>query len=254
MSKLVYNAAGTRLYETGVSDVVLYVAANTPTGGEGNTGYMAGVAWQGCTGITETPSGGDETKLWADNIKYLSMRSAEDYGATVTAFMYPDEWAECDGSSLLADNILSVSQQPRKGFCLAFKTIVGSDQKGDDYGYKIHILYGCTTSPSERSNPTVNESPTATEFSWTLSTNPIDPKITVNGKKLKPTARIVIDVSKVTSMTDGAEKTAAMAKIKQIEDALWGVDADSTVEPAITGSNSKILMPNEVYTILTANS
>lgn len=266
MAKLVWDATGNHLYETGIDHVVLYKAADTATGGERNTGYLAGVAWNGCTGITETPSGGEETKLWADNIKYLSLRSAEDYGATITAYTYPVEWEECDGSAtydipaagtgtVAVPGIMSISQQPRKGFCLAFRTLVGNDQKGSDFGYKIHILYGCSTSPSEKANKTVNESPEANEFSWTISTQPIEPNLTIGGKVIKPTARIVLDVSQLTRLDQTSSTYSTnMPKIKTIEDYLFGRNADATANPAVEALNPSILYPSEIYSILTTGS
>lgn len=255
MAKLTWDATGAHLYETGVDHVVLYKALDSAIGGPGENGYGNGVAWNGVTGITETPSGGEETKLWADNIKYLSLRSAEDYGATITAYTYPDAWAECDGSAYIdvagafgeTGGVLQISQQPRKGFCLAFRTIVGNDTAGNDYGYKLHILYGCTTSPSEKTNSTVNESPEANEFSWEVSTQPVDPKITISGKALKPTGRIVIDAYKITTMEDGQGKTDAIAKLTEIENNLFGTDTSGSIE----GITPHVLMPNQIYAILT---
>lgn len=254
MSKLEWDKTGEHLYETGVSNVVLYKALDSATDGPGNNGYAAGVAWNGVTGVTETPSGGEETKLWADNIKYLSLRSAEDYGATITAYTYPDAWAECDGSAYIdvagafssVDGVFQISQQPRKSFCIAFKTLVGNDLAGNDYGYKLHILYGCTTSPSEKTNSTVNESPEANEFSWEISTTPVDPQITISGKTLKPTGRIVIDAYKITNMTDGTAKTAAMEKLTTIENNLFGTDAAG----ATAGITAHVLLPSQIYAIL----
>lgn len=251
---LEWDKTGEHLYETGIDRVVLYRAADSATGGPGSNGYLAGVAWNGCTGVTEKPTGGDETKLWADNIKYLSLRSAEDYGATITAYTYPTEWEECDGSALVTAEtlagVMSVSQQPRKSFALCFRTLVGNDLLGNDYGYKIHILYGCTTSPSEKTNSTVNESPSANEFSWEISTTPVDSKIST----LKPTARVVIDVAKVKAMPSGTEKTALLAKIATIEEKLYGKKGDATAQPAVPDTPAQILLPNELYAILTATS
>lgn len=264
-NKLEWDKTGEHFYETGTDHVALYVAADTPTGGisgVGGTGtgpYLAGVAWNGCTGVTESPSGGEETKLWADNIKYLSLRSAEDIGATVTAYTYPPEWEECDGSILASmvtgessslDGVMAISQQGRKGFCLAFRTLVGNDAKGNDFGYKIHILYGCSTSPSEKANKTVNESPEANEFSWTIATSPIEPSLTIDGKVIKPTARVVIDASQVSRMSSGAAKTAALAKIQQIEDNLFGKDS---TQGETDGIVAHILTPAEIYSILNAS-
>lgn len=246
---LEWDKTGEHLYETGVSNVAIYPAASTSDGGPRRNGYMAGVAWNGCTGVTEKPSGGDETKLWADNIKYLSLRSAEDYGATITCYTYPKEFAECDGAVILdsagGNPVLEVSQQPRKSFCLVWKTLVGNDLLGNDYGYKLHILYGCTTSPSERANSTVNESPSANEFSFEISTTPIDPNITVSGKKLKATAHLVIDVSAIPAGTSG---DADRAKITTLEELLYGKQA--TTNPEASAVDPQILMPGEIYAIL----
>lgn len=242
--RLKWDAVGEHLYETGTSNVAIYPAASTIDGGPRHNGYDAGVAWNGCTGVTEKPSGGDETKLWADNIKYLSLRSAEDYGATITCYTFPKEFAECDGAVILeaagGSKIMEVSQQPRKSFCLAWKTLVGNDLLGNDYGYKLHILYGCTTAPSERANSTVNESPSANEFSFEISTTPIDPDITISGKKLKATAHLVLDASAIPS---GSSGDADRAKLATIEDWLFGTQGDSATDP-------QILMPNEIYAIL----
>lgn len=253
--RLEWDKTGERIIETGTDHVVLYKAADSIGGGAAGTDYLAGVAWNGCTGVNETPSGGEETKLWADNIKYLSIRSAEDYGATITAYTYPLEWEECDGSAAVAigtgndaiDGVLTIAQQPRKGFCLAFRTLVVNDTKGNDYGYKLHILYGCTTSPSEKANKTVNESPEGNEFSWTISTQPIEPDMTINGKVIKPTARIVLDVSKVAALPDiDQRKAAALAKIKTIEDNLYGTDGTDGVD----GIVPHILTPKQINAIL----
>ena len=254
-----WDKLGEHLYETGVDHVVLYPAGDTATDGPGHNGYLAGVAWNGITGITQKPSGGEETKLWADNIKYLSLRSAEDFGATITAYTYPVEWEACDGSfAITAETIagiMSVSQQPRRTFGLAYRTLVGNDLLGNDYSYKLHILYGCTTSPSERANSTVNESPSANEMSWEVSTTPVDPNITISGKALKPTAHIEIDVSQIASLpSTDTHKAALLAKIATIEDYLYGHTADSSASPAITELSPQILLPNDIYTILTATN
>lgn len=254
-----WDQLGEHLYETGVDHVVLYPAADTPTGGPRSNGYLSGVAWNGITGITQKPSGGEETKLWADNIKYLSLRSAEDFGATITAYTYPVEWEECDGSyAITAETvagIMSLSQQPRKTFGLAYRTLVGNDLLGNDYAYKLHLIYGCTTSPSERANSTVNESPSANEMSWEVSTTPLDPEITVSGKVLKPTAHIEIDVSQIAKLpSTDTHKIALLEKIATIEEFLYGREADSEASPAVTEITPQLLLPKDIYTILTATN
>jgi len=187
MGKLTWDAAGTRTYETGVSNCVLYVED------ENHKLYNKGVAWNGITGITESPSGAEATGLYADNIKYLNLLSAEEFGATIEAYTYPDEWAVCDGSVAGSGDLKGVmfGQQARGIFGLAYKTILGNDSKGEAYGYKLHLIYGATASPSERAFSTVNDSPEAITFSWEVKT------IAVKAPdKIKPVSSITIDSTK----------------------------------------------------------
>lgn len=193
MSKLVWDQTGERLYETGVKNGVLYI----PTNGV----YDKGVAWNGLTAVTESPSGAEATALYADDIKYLSLMSTEEFGATVEAYTYPDEFAQCDGSASLAKGA-SIGQQPRKTFGLSYKTTVGNDVDGNDYGYKLHLIYGALAAPSEKAYSTINDSPEAITFSWEITTTP------VNVTGYKPTASITIDSTKAD-----AEKLAALEKI-----------------------------------------
>jgi hypothetical protein len=205
MAVLQWDTTGDRLYETGVSKGVLYVA-------DGEGGYSTGVPWNGLTSISESPSGAEATPLYADNIKYLSLTSAEEFGATVEAYTYPDEFAECDGTAALGTGVL-IGQQTRKAFGLVYTTKLGNDVDGDDHGYKIHIIYGAKAAPSERAYQTVNESPEAITFSWELTTTPVQ----VDG--FKPTATLVIDSTKV-------DATALAA----IEASLFGAEAgDATL-------------------------
>lgn len=197
MSKIVWDQTGERLFETGVDHGVLYPIQ---TGGL----YSKGVAWNGLTAVNESPSGAEATDLYADNIKYLSMRSAETFGATVEAYTYPDEFAECDGSATLAEGV-TIGQQARKIFGLSYRTLVGNDVDGQDHGYKLHLIYGASASPSERAYATVNDSPEAITFSWELSTTP------VNVTGFKPTACVTIDSTK-------ADPTC----LKKLEDILYG--------------------------------
>lgn len=223
MAKLVWDVDGQRLYETGVSNCALYVWDSD------SEQYGEGVAWSGISSITETPSGADSNPIYADNIKYLDLRSAEDFGATIEAYMYPDAWMECDGTAQLTDGVY-FGQQGRKKFCLAYKTILGNDTDNDDYGYKLHIVYGATASPSERQYQTKNDSPEANNFSWEVSTAPI--KFTIDGKEYS-TSSIVIDSTKYKT----SEKKA---KLTALEKTLFG---DTDVEPSI-------VMPNDIYTAL----
>ena len=160
MSKIVWDQTGDRLYETGVKNGVLYIQSSDGT-------YPKGVAWNGLTSITESPSGAEATALYADDMKYLNLISAEEFGATVEAYTYPDEFAECDGSASLATGV-TVGQQSRKTFALCYRTVLGNDTDNDAHGYKLHIIYGATAAPSEKAYSTVNDSPEAITFSWEL--------------------------------------------------------------------------------------
>lgn len=215
MSKLIWDASGERLYETGVKQGVLYVM--------GSNGYGNGVAWNGLTAITESPSGAESTPLYADDIKYLDLRSTEEFGATIEAYTYPDEFAACDGSASLADGV-SIGQQARKMFGLCYRTTVGNDTDGTDHGYKLHLIYGATASPSEKAYETINDSPEAITFSWEITTTPVS----VTG--FKPTASITIDSTK-------ADPTCLAA----LEAKLYG------------GENSEptLPLPDEVKTLMT---
>lgn len=182
MARLEWDKTGERFYETGTDRGVLYP---TVDGG----GYGTGVPWNGLTAVTESPSGAEATALYADNTKYLSLMSVEEFGATLEAYTYPDEFAECDGSASIAKGVV-IGQQERKSFGLSYRTKVGNDIEGDDLGYKIHIIYGVKASPSEKSYATINDSPEAVTFSWELTTTP------VNVAGFKPTASITIDSTK----------------------------------------------------------
>lgn len=203
MSKLVWDNTGERLYETGVSKGVLYI----PTGGV----YSKGVAWNGLTAVTESPSGAEATPLYADDIKYLNLMSNEEFGCTIEAYTYPDEFAECDGSASLVDGVY-IGQQARKTFGFCYRTVLGNDTESNDHGYKLHLVYGCLAAPSEKSYATINDSPEAITFSWEVSTTPVN----VTGHK--PTACITIDSTKVDptklaaleTKLYGAESTEAM--------------------------------------------
>lgn len=225
MSKLVWDAAGTHLFETGVDQGVLYLV-------DGTGAYPHGVAWNGLTGITQSPSGADATKLWADNIKYVELRAAEEFGGTIEAYTYPDEFAECDGSATVVAG-LRVGQQPRKAFGLAYRTLIGNDTELDSHGYMLHLVYGASCSPSQRSYATKNDSPEAITFSWEFSTNP------VNFAGFKPTSYLEIDSTKFTSETD-------KAKLKALENKLFGTDAEGGTE----GTEPYLPLPDEVATTL----
>jgi hypothetical protein len=191
---LEWDEVGTREYETGVKKGVLFVQKTT---GE----YSEGVAWSGLTAVTESPSGAEETALYADDIKYLSLRSTEEFGATIEAYTYPDEWAVCDGTAEIAPGVMA-GQQKRSSFGFSYQTTLGNDTAGNDYGYKIHLIYGATASVSEKAYQTINDSPEAITFSWEVSTVPVS----VPG--FKPTACLTIDSTKVDKT-----KLAAFEKI-----------------------------------------
>lgn len=200
MSRIVWDASGEHIYETGLKNGVLY-----PVNGDGE--YKPGVAWNGLSSVSETPSGAEANAIYADDIKYLNLYSAEEFGATVEAYTYPDEFAECDGSASLADGVI-LGQQYRKTFGMCYRTVIGNDVDGDTYGYKLHLLYGCKASPSERQYQTINDSPEAITFSWEISSIP------VNVTNHKPVSCITIDSTK-----------ANPTKLANLEDILYGKDA-----------------------------
>lgn len=214
MSKLVWDQTGERLYETGVRNGVLYI----PTDGV----YSKGVAWNGLTAVTESPSGAEATPLYADDIKYLNLISAEEFGATIEAYTYPEEFAECDGSASLADGVY-IGQQVRKTFGLSYRTVVGNDTEGADYGYKLHLIYGALAAPSEKAYATINDSPEAITFSWEVTTTPVS----VNG--FKPTASITIDSTK-----------ADTAKLAELEAILYGSESEE----------ARLPLPDEIATLM----
>lgn len=214
MTKLAWDQVGERLYETGVDHGVLYIP-------DGNGDYNSGYAWNGLTTVTESPSGAESNPQFADNIKYLNLLSAEEFGATIEAFTYPDEFAQCDGTALPTPG-LAIGQQSRRQFGLAYRTRVGNDLEGTDHGYKLHLIYGALAAPSEKAYATINDSPEAIAFSWDVSTSPI----LVEG--YNPTAQLVIDSTQV----DPADLTA-------LEDILFGT----------VGDNARLPLPNEVITL-----
>ena len=214
MSKLVWDQTGERLYETGVKQGVLYPQA------EGGT-YPKGYAWNGLISVTESPSGAESSPLYADDIKYLNLLSNEEFGATIEAYTYPDEFAQCDGSANIATGV-SIGQQARKSFGLCYRTVLGNDVDSNDYGYKLHIIYGGMASPSEKGYSTINDSPEAITFSWEVTTTPVS----VNG--FKPTASVTIDSTKVNK-----DKLAALEAI------LYGSES----------GEARLPLPDEIATL-----
>lgn len=216
MARLTWDDTGKRLYETGVKQGVLYPIQ---TGGV----YSKGVAWNGLTAVTESPSGAEATPLYADDIKYLNLYSAEEFGATIEAYTYPDEFMECDGSATLAEGV-TIGQQDRKTFGLCYRTTVGNDVDGASHGYKLHLIYGAMASPSEKAYATINDSPEAITFSWELTTTP------VNVVGMKPTASITIDSTKAD--------TTCLAALEEI---LYGSEEEE----------ARLPLPDEVKTVMT---
>lgn len=225
MTKIVWDATGKRYYETGVDHGVLYPQDSSGT-------YPKGVAWNGLTAVTESPSGAEATPLYADNIKYLNLISAEEFGATVEAYTYPDEFAQCDGSAEVAPGVM-IGQQNRKSFGLCYRTTMGNDVDGNSYGYKLHIIYGASASPSEKSYATINDSPEAITFSWELKTIP------VNVTGFKPTASITIDSNKVDPV-----------KLASLEEILYG--KDPTELGGSDGVEPRLPLPDEIVSIIGA--
>lgn len=234
-TKLVWDADSTRLYETGTRMGVLYPRADS---GE----YTNGVAWNGLTAVTESPEGAEPTDLYADDIKYLSLRSAETLGLTIEAYTYPVEFEECDGSAAILPGVV-IGQQSRRTFGFSYRTVIGNDVQGDNYGYKLHLVYGCTASPSERSYQTINDSPEAISFSWEVDTIPVNISIS-EMPGLKATANLTIDSTQFTT-----EK--AKAALKKLEAVLYGYDGEDSSEVlGETTPGPRLPLPNEVYTIL----
>ena len=215
MAKLVWDATGQRFYETGTKMGVLYPQDATGA-------YPKGVVWNGLTAVTESPSGAEASPLYADDIKFLNLMSAEEYGATVEAYMYPDEFAACNGELEIADGV-SIGQQKRQQFGMSWRTVIGNDIQGNDYGYKLHLVYGALAAPSEKAYATVNDSPEAITFSWELTTTPV----AVNG--FQPTASLTIDSTKCDK-----------EKLAQLEAILYGSESEE----------ARLPLPDEVAQIM----
>lgn len=229
MSALVWDQVGTKLYETGTKKGVLY-----PQASDGS--YPLGVAWNGLTSVSETPDGGDANDIYADDIKYLVLRGVESFGGTIEAYTYPDEFAECDGSATLMTGV-TVGQQPRKTFGFSYVTTIGNDVDMDNHGYKIHLIYGASASPSERTYETINDSPEPINFSWEFTTVP------VNVTGFKPTACLIIDSTKFPADGSGNKN----AKLQALENALYGTDGEGTS----AGTAPYLPLPDAVKLLLT---
>lgn len=208
MSKIIFDNTGEKIYETGVDHCVLFVR-------NGNA-YQTGVAWNGITAINESPSGAEATPIYADNIKYLNIVSGEDFGATIEAYTYPDEFTECDGSAEIIEGV-KIGQQTRKPFALCYRTLIGNDVAGTGHGYKLHFIYNAQAAVSAKNYKTINESPEAMSFSWEISTTPE----VVEG--FKPTATVTVDSTKVDS-----------TKLKALEDKIYGTESSEPTMPTIS--------------------
>ena len=212
--KLAWDKTGERLYETGVDRVVLY------------KNRAKGSPWNGVSGITESPSGAEPTALYANNAKYVTLMSAEELGLTIEAYTYPKEFEVCDGSAELSEGV-TIGQQDREHFGFSYRSLVGNDESGNNYGYKLHLVYDCLASPSEKNRSTVNDSPDVSPFSWEVSTTPVE--VEVEGKNYKPSAMLTIDSTKIPA-----------AKLKLIEDKLYGTASEQPTLP----------LPNEILELL----
>lgn len=208
MSKIIFDNTGEKIYETGVDHCVLFVR-------DGNA-YKTGVAWNGITAINESPSGAEATPIYADNIKYLNIVSGEDFGATIEAYTYPDEFTECDGSAEIIEGV-KIGQQTRKPFALCYRTLIGNDVAGTGHGYKLHFIYNAQAAVSAKNYKTINESPEAMSFSWEISTTPE----VVEG--FKPTATVTVDSTKVEAQ-----------KLKALEDKIYGSESSEPTMPTIS--------------------
>lgn len=219
MAKLVWDQIGEKIYETGAKNAVLYLIDNQNV-------YSTGVAWNGLLGVDESPSGAEPTKLFADDINYITLFSAEEYGCTIRAYTYPDEFEQCDGSASIATGAV-IGQQDRVPFGFCYRTTIGNDARGNEYGYKLHLVYGCKASPSAKTHDTINDSPSAVEFSWEVTCTPVP----VTG--FKPTCVIEVDSTKVDS-----------AKLTALEDVLYGTSS----------TEARLPLPDQVKSILTTGS
>lgn len=222
MAALTWDKAGERVYETGVDHGVLYIPNETGV-------YAEGFAWNGLVSVSESPSGAEPSPQYADNIKYLNLISAEEFGATIEAFTYPDEFAQCDGTASPVEG-LTIGQQARKTFGMSYRTLVGNDLVGTAYGYKLHLIYGALAAPTEKAYNTVNDSPEAITFSWEVSTTPVEVP------NFKPTASLTVDSTKVSP-----------AAMKKLEDVLYGSGTTTTTGP-------KLPTPAEVIALIGPNA
>lgn len=230
MAKLKWDVVGSRFYRTGVDHGVLFP--------QKDGAYPKAVPWSGLTSVSESPSGAEDNPVYADNIKYLNLKSAEEFGAAIECITYPDEWAECNGESELVEG-LSIGMQRRNTFGFSWRNKLGNDTEGEDYGYEIHMVYGCSATPSEKSNTTINDSPEAGTFSYTITTTPVAVSgLGPDGKPYKPTAHLIAN-----SRTLGAEK------MQKLEEILYGTDGDGSEG---SGTDGRLPFPDELKELFAA--
>lgn len=225
MSRITWDSTGEKLYEVGIDRVVLFVF-------NGSGGYEKGVGWNGVTAINDSPSGGEPTKIYANNHTYLTLMSVEELGLTIEAYTYPDEFMVCDGSMEVGTSTgVYIGQQSRKHFGIAYRSLIGNDEDGNNHGYKIHVIYDCLASPSEKQHSTVNDSPDISPFSWTVSTTPVEMGVT----DAQPSAAIEIDSTKVDSTA-----------LTSIENLLYGTNASGTAE----GTDPTLPTPAQLFALV----
>lgn len=230
MARIKFDQIGERFYKTGVDHGVLYP--------QKDGAYPKGVAWNGLTAVTKSPSGAEDNAQYADNMKYLNLKSAEELGLTIECFMYPKEWAECNGETELVPGV-TLGQQRRNTFGFSYRNKIGSDTEGEDYGFEINLVYGCSSSPSEQSNTTINDSPEAATFSYEVTTTPVNVSgVGPDGKPFKPVSCITINSTEI-----------AADKLAQLEKILYGDDGDGTEG---SGTDPRLPLPDELKTILAA--
>ncbi len=235
MSKIVWDQSGERLYETGVDRGVVYHKVSGA--------YPSGYGWNGLTSVEESPSGAEASALWADNIKYLNLISNEEFGLTINAYTFPDEFKECDGTKTAASGLVEITGQSRQYFGFSYRSLIGNDEVGTDFGYRIHLVYGCSAAPSSKTRSTTNDSPEAQEFSWTITTTPEKINtLDANGKPFKPTAHLQIDSTRFTT-------EAQKQLLASLEAMLYGTDGEVTYSTVDTTTTTE---PQEGVTYYTA--
>ncbi|MBP5598378.1 MAG: hypothetical protein J6Y02_23630 [Pseudobutyrivibrio sp.] len=245
MAKLIWDQEGKRLYETGLDHGVLYPQVSGQ--------YPLGVAWNGLTTVDESPSGAESNAIWADNIKYLNLISNEEFACTINAYTYPDEFEACDGSKLVAGGLAHVKGQTRQKFAFSYRTLIGNDDVGTDYGYELHIIYGCNAAPSSKSRTTVNDSPEAAEMSWEISTTPVNvTTLSDDGKPIKPIAHLVL-------RSVDFDTEAKKAKLTALENIMYGTDGtytevDTTEVPAPVSGTTYYTKEGDNYIVFSGDA